>query len=285
MTALATVAGMVPLAMALGAGSQMLQPLAIAVIGGILASMILSLIVTPTVHYFIADRASVIEVKWFGAVIRQGFPSLFSPRAPCRQLGDLLRLLPALVVLQSLAFGQVSLNGRVTDENSVPVAEAHVFLRPSTPTDSQIVPLQTVSDPTGAFIFSVAIPGDYVVSAEQEGYFRLQNQPLLLAEGDNQVTLVLNHQRQLVESVSVAYSPTTIDFDRTSPQTTLTNTEIIDIPYTTTHELRNVMRLMPGTVQDSIGGIHVNGGTEEQVLYTLDGFTINDPLTGRFQSR
>jgi multidrug efflux pump subunit AcrB len=56
MTALATVAGMVPLAMALGAGSQMLQPLAIAVIGGILASMILSLIVTPTVHYFIADR-------------------------------------------------------------------------------------------------------------------------------------------------------------------------------------------------------------------------------------
>ena len=35
MTALATVAGMLPLAFALGAGSQMLQPLAIAVIGGI----------------------------------------------------------------------------------------------------------------------------------------------------------------------------------------------------------------------------------------------------------
>ena len=36
MTALATVAGMIPLALAWGAGSQMLQPLAIAVIGGIL---------------------------------------------------------------------------------------------------------------------------------------------------------------------------------------------------------------------------------------------------------
>ena len=35
MTAMATVAGMLPLAFALGAGSQMLQPLAIAVIGGI----------------------------------------------------------------------------------------------------------------------------------------------------------------------------------------------------------------------------------------------------------
>ncbi len=56
MTALATVAGMVPLALALGAGSQMLQPLAIAVIGGILASMVLSLVVTPAVHYYIGGR-------------------------------------------------------------------------------------------------------------------------------------------------------------------------------------------------------------------------------------
>jgi cobalt-zinc-cadmium resistance protein CzcA len=56
MTALATVAGMLPLAFAWGAGSQMLQPLAIAVIGGILASMVLSLVVTPAVHYYIGGR-------------------------------------------------------------------------------------------------------------------------------------------------------------------------------------------------------------------------------------
>ena len=56
MTALATVAGMIPLALGWGAGSQMLQPLAIAVIGGILASMALSLVVTPAMHYYIARR-------------------------------------------------------------------------------------------------------------------------------------------------------------------------------------------------------------------------------------
>ena len=56
MTALATVAGMIPLSLALGAGSQMLQPLAIAVIGGIAASMVLSLVITPAVHYYIADK-------------------------------------------------------------------------------------------------------------------------------------------------------------------------------------------------------------------------------------
>ena len=51
MTALATIAGMLPLAFTLGSGSQMLQPLAIAVIGGILISMVLSLIITPAVHF------------------------------------------------------------------------------------------------------------------------------------------------------------------------------------------------------------------------------------------
>jgi CzcA family heavy metal efflux pump len=56
MTAMATVAGMIPLSLALGAGSQMLQPLAIAVIGGIIASMVLSLLVTPAVHYYLSHR-------------------------------------------------------------------------------------------------------------------------------------------------------------------------------------------------------------------------------------
>jgi CzcA family heavy metal efflux pump len=56
MTALATIAGMIPLSLAIGSGSQMLQPLAIAVIGGILASMVLSLIVTPAVHYYLSGH-------------------------------------------------------------------------------------------------------------------------------------------------------------------------------------------------------------------------------------
>jgi len=54
MTALATIAGMLPLAFALGAGAQMLQPLAIAVIGGILVSMVLSLVITPAVQFYLS---------------------------------------------------------------------------------------------------------------------------------------------------------------------------------------------------------------------------------------
>jgi multidrug efflux pump subunit AcrB len=53
MTALAAVCGMLPLAFALGAGSQMLQPLAIAVIGGLTISMVLSLVITPLVYFLL----------------------------------------------------------------------------------------------------------------------------------------------------------------------------------------------------------------------------------------
>jgi len=56
MTAMAAVAGMLPLSLAIGAGSQMLQPLAIAVIGGILISMILSLVITPAMEFFMTRK-------------------------------------------------------------------------------------------------------------------------------------------------------------------------------------------------------------------------------------
>lgn len=47
MTSLAAILGMMPLALALGEGAQMLQPLAIAVIGGLTVALVLSLVLTP----------------------------------------------------------------------------------------------------------------------------------------------------------------------------------------------------------------------------------------------
>jgi hydrophobe/amphiphile efflux-1 (HAE1) family protein len=50
MTSLAAMLGMLPLALALGAGAELLQPLAIAVISGLAVALLLSLIVTPAVY-------------------------------------------------------------------------------------------------------------------------------------------------------------------------------------------------------------------------------------------
>lgn len=62
MTAIAAICGMLPLAFAIGAGSQMLQPLAIAVIGGLSISMVLSLVITPLV-YFLLTRNHAPEAE------------------------------------------------------------------------------------------------------------------------------------------------------------------------------------------------------------------------------
>jgi len=63
MTALATIAGMLPLAFAIGAGSQMLQPLAIAVVGGLMSSMVLSLVFTPAINYYLQPKTASEEVQ------------------------------------------------------------------------------------------------------------------------------------------------------------------------------------------------------------------------------
>jgi CzcA family heavy metal efflux pump len=56
MTSLAAMLGMLPLALAIGAGAELLQPLAIAVIGGLTMALGLSLIVTPTVYAMLRTR-------------------------------------------------------------------------------------------------------------------------------------------------------------------------------------------------------------------------------------
>jgi CzcA family heavy metal efflux pump len=62
MTSLAAILGMLPLALALGSGAELLQPLAIAVIGGLTVALLLSLIVTPTVYAMLhGERRSATE--------------------------------------------------------------------------------------------------------------------------------------------------------------------------------------------------------------------------------
>jgi multidrug efflux pump subunit AcrB len=56
MTSLAAMLGMLPLAVALGSGSELLQPLAICVIGGLLFALLLSLVVTPAIYAMIHRR-------------------------------------------------------------------------------------------------------------------------------------------------------------------------------------------------------------------------------------
>jgi HAE1 family hydrophobic/amphiphilic exporter-1 len=69
MTTLAMIGGMLPTALALSEGSESRQPLAIAVIGGLILSTLLTLIVIP-VSYTIVD-------EWWNGLVRKYFPKAY----------------------------------------------------------------------------------------------------------------------------------------------------------------------------------------------------------------
>jgi HAE1 family hydrophobic/amphiphilic exporter-1 len=62
MTTLAMIFGMLPTALALGAGSEFRAPMAFAVIGGLITSTLLTLVVVPVAYTFLDDFNG-----WFGA--------------------------------------------------------------------------------------------------------------------------------------------------------------------------------------------------------------------------
>ena len=104
--------------------------------------------------------------------------------------------------------------------------------------------------------------------------------------GENAAAVVLSPLREIHESIDVTYSPPLIDFEKTSVDQSITENDIVSVPYPSTHSLRNALRILPGAVvQDAAGDIHFNGGAVNQTLWILDGFTINDPLTGRFATQ
>ena len=60
MTTLTTVVGMLPLAIGAGAGALLMQPLAIAVVGGLLSAMVLTLFLVPCLYIIVQNASSVL---------------------------------------------------------------------------------------------------------------------------------------------------------------------------------------------------------------------------------
>ena len=56
MTALTTVIGMLPLALGMGEGSEMLKPLALVIVFGLSFSTLVSLVVIPSIYYIVSSK-------------------------------------------------------------------------------------------------------------------------------------------------------------------------------------------------------------------------------------
>ncbi|HLJ15185.1 MAG TPA: TonB-dependent receptor [Bryobacteraceae bacterium] len=193
------------------------------------------------------------------------------------------RLILACVLCAAAARAQVQLRGEVVSDTNAPLDRASVIIESA---DHAVpVKVQAFTDPTGAFVIELPRPGEYLVDVEHDGYFRLTGRHLTVSQGGNELRLTLNPLREVAQSVDVTASSTAVDIDTAASHESLNGNELLNIPYPTTQNLRNAMRVLPGLVQDNQGNIHLSGGAERQVLYTLDGFNVADPLTGNFDTR
>lgn len=64
MTTAATILGMLPIALGIGAGAELRAPMAITIIGGLITSTVLSLIVVPVVYAVLDDLRSLTKVRF-----------------------------------------------------------------------------------------------------------------------------------------------------------------------------------------------------------------------------
>ena len=191
-----------------------------------------------------------------------------------------ISVLTVALCLSCAAAAEVGVSGKIADENGLAVAFAKVELRlgPGAPASS------ATSDIAGGFSLQLAAPGEYLIHAERPGFFVFDGRTVFHA-GPNQLHVTLNHLQDFFQSVEVAYSAPAIDPEQTSEQKQLTNVEILEAPYPASQDLRNALPLLQGVVQDVNGRLHFNGGATDQTNFTLDGFNISDPVSGRFEAR
>jgi hypothetical protein len=179
-----------------------------------------------------------------------------------------------------LLHAQVAITGRVIDENGTGVAGARIEMRNETGLTAAVS-----SDAAGNFRASLPAPGEYGIRVERLGFFVFTGQRHPFQEGAGPLTIRLNHLQEFADKVDVVYSPPAIDPQQTSERKELTSAEIESIPYPAPQDYRNALPLLNGVVQDNTGRIHFNGGEANQANYTLDGFNISDPVTGRLETR
>jgi len=182
-----------------------------------------------------------------------------------------------------LAGGQVqtprpAITLTVVDEDGLPVPGAQIIV--SEP-GRGAVQLQT--DYAGRCAFTLKSGSTYQLQIQKPGFYQAsENQ----ADPHRQaIEVSLAHEQVVREEVNVVSSTAGIDTEQTSDKSTLNTPEIVNIPYPTSRDIRNLLPFTPGVVQDGTGQIHVAGSETYATLDLLDGFDIRSPVSGELAMR
>ncbi len=166
----------------------------------------------------------------------------------------------------------------VVDEDGLPVSDAQVTLseqgRPA---------IQLRTDYAGRCAYSLQRDLPYQLRVQKPGFYQsVGNQTDAYRQT---VEVVLAHEQVVRQEVNVLSSTAGIDTEQTSDKSTLNTPEIVNVPYPTSRDIRNLLPFNPGVVQDATGQVHLAGSETYATLDLLDGFDIRSPVSGALAMR
>ncbi len=166
----------------------------------------------------------------------------------------------------------------VVDEDGLPVSGAQVTL--SEPGAS---PIQCQTDYAGRCAFALQNDLPYQLRVQKPGFYQAVEDQ---TDAHRQtIEVKLAHEQVVRQEVNVVSSTAGIDLEQTSDKSTFNTPEIVNMPYPTSRDIRNLLPFTPGVVQDGTGQIHVAGSETYATLDLLDGFDIRSPVSGELAMR
>jgi hypothetical protein len=164
------------------------------------------------------------------------------------------------------------------DENGASVPSAQVVVQ-----EPGRAPVRVSTDFAGHTAFRISGEQAYTLQVGKAGFYESTVQ-----EADPRTTeirVVLTHEQMVVQQVDVSASAPEIDTQQVSDKQTLALPEIVNIPYPTSRDIRNLLQYFPGVVQDQSGVFHVAGSETWATLDLLDNFDIRSPISGMLAMR
>lgn len=190
----------------------------------------------------------------------------------------ILPLLCWVAIARGQEEGPRSVTISVVDETGAVLPDAQITVQETGKPE-----IRLISDFAGRASFKLAEGRPYALRIEKQGFYQASSanvDPSL-----SEIRLVMQHEQMLVQHVSVTASVPGIDKEQTSDAHVMSVPEIINVPYPTSRDIRNLLPFYPGVIADDSGQVHVVGSETYATLDTLDGFDIRSPVSGNLAMR
>jgi outer membrane receptor for ferrienterochelin and colicin len=196
----------------------------------------------------------------------------------CRMILGFVLFLSAVLAIGQVPAHSSSVTITVVDEDGLPLSGAQITLF-----EPGRGPVHLQTDYAGRCAYRLESNVPYSLRVQKPGFYQaFENQ----TDASRQtIEVKLAHEQMVREEVNVLSSTVGIDTEQTSDKSTFNTAEIVNIPYQTSRDIRNLLPFTPGVVQDGTGQIHVAGSETYATLDLLDGFDIRSPVSGQLAMR